>query len=443
MRTSVGLERHRHSLRGVLSAVLVGVALMGTADAGVPAREAGLWCDPACGAIVADWGLAAYATIRADNGYQNPLPASRALAAMHLAMHDAINAAAPRYARYVAASGATTQTGPAAADPAVAAIVAAHDVLLGLYPSQQALLAATLDKALLDAGVGPRIEAGKALGAASAAAILAAREDDGADRAEAYVERTAPGYYRFVPGTDFIVAPHWRSLRPFALTAPDQYRVAPPPALASRRYAEHLAEVKATGGTVSATRTADQTAYAAFWYELSDIGWNRVTRIAARGRGLDLWDSARLFALVNVALADGYIAGWDSKVHYDFWRPVTAIRRAGEDGNPATVADAAWEPLLPTPPIQDHPSTHSVLGAAAATVLAAVLGEEVAFTMASPTALPESPVRRFASFADAAEENAESRIHAGLHFRFAIDDGLALGRTIGRHVAGTLLAPLD
>ena len=145
MRTIVGLERHGRSLRGMLSAVLVGAALMGTANAGVPARETALWCDPACGAIVADWGLAAYATIRADNGYQNPLPASRALAAMHLAMHDAINAAASRYARYVAASDAATPTGPVPADPAAAAIVAAHDVLLGLYPSQQAQLAAALD----------------------------------------------------------------------------------------------------------------------------------------------------------------------------------------------------------------------------------------------------------------------------------------------------------
>jgi PAP2 superfamily len=428
-------ERPRRSGRTLLAALLTGTALVGTSGAAAQTADK-LWCDPGCGGLVADWGLTAYAAIRAEDGYADPLAASRALAIMHVAMHDAVNAAHPRYQTHA------VRDGDAQADPAVAAAVAAHDVLVGLYPDQTALFAAELEKALLDAGVGPAVNAGRALGETVAAGMFEERASDGADGSETYVESDLPGRYRFVPEFDFIAAPHWRHLRPFVLEAPDQFRTAPPPAMDSAAYAAAFAEVKATGGTVAPARDADETAYAAFWYEFSDIGWNRVTRVAAREAGLDLWDSARLFALVNMALADSYIAGWDSKLHYDAWRPVTAIRLAGEDGNPATEADASWGSYLTTPPIQDHPSTHSVLGAAAATVLAEVLGDDFAFSMTSTTALPEAPARGFARFSEAAEENAESRIQAGLHFRYATDAGLDLGRKIGALAARELPAAL-
>jgi hypothetical protein len=154
----------------------------------------------------------------------------------------------------------------------------------------------------------------------------------------------------------------------------------------------------------------------------------------ARHRPQNLWDRARTFALLNAAMADAYIAGWDSKMHYNFWRPVTAIRAGG---------DAGWTPLLPTPPVQDHPSTHSALGAAAAVALAEGFGSDrIGFEFASPTALPEHPVRAFPSFSAAARENADSRVKAGLHFRFATVQGLKLGEQIGRHATAKLLKPL-
>lgn len=157
----------------------------------------------------------------------------------------------------------------------------------------------------------------------------------------------------------------------------------------------------------------------------------------ARDHKQDLWERARVFALLNAALADAYVAGWDSKLHHNFWRPVTAIRQAGEDDNPATIADPAWNSLLPTPPIKDHPSTHSALGAAAA-VLAQGFG--IAFRFASSSASPENPSRQFASFSAAARENADSRVRAGLHFRFATVQGLALGTQVGRCTVANLLA---
>jgi hypothetical protein len=228
------------------------------------------------------------------------------------------------------------------------------------------------------------------------------------------------------------------------MRAPEQFRVAAPPALASTAYVVDFNEVKATGSkAANAKRSIDQTQYAAYWYEFSDSGWNRIARAVARDKAQDLWQRARTFALLNAVMADAYIAGWDSKMHHNFWRPVTAIQLATSDGNPATNADVNWEPMLPTPPVQDHPSTHSALGAAAAVALAhAFGGDRVAFTMASPSALPEAPERTFTSFRAAAKENADSRVRAGLHFRFATTAGLQLGEQIGRQAVRDMLGPV-
>lgn len=420
-------------------AALALAALAASAQSAAPPKA---WCAERCDQIVIDWNLQTHQVIQAVDGYRDPMAASRILAMVHLAMHDAVNAAQPRYRAYAYRPDA----GPshAGADAPVAAAVAAHDVLATLYPAQQSLLRATLDATLLDAGVGPAVERGRQLGAAAAAAMLARRANDGSRAEESYQPGSRPGDYQFVPGFDFVAAPHWRAVTPFTMRTPDQFRVAPPPALTSTRYAVDFDEVKATGSTASdAQRSAEQSQYAAYWYEFSDIGWNRIARSVARDKPQDLWQRARSFALLNAAMADAYIAGWDSKMHYDLWRPVTAIREAAHDDNPATVPDPAWTPLLTTPPVQDHPSTHSALGAAAAVVLAHAFGsDEVPFTMASTSALPEAPARSFTSFSAAARENADSRVRAGLHFRFATSAGLQLGTQIARQAVDTLLGPV-
>ena len=198
--------------------------------------------------------------------------------------------------------------------------------------------------------------------------------------------------------------------------------------------------MKTKGSLNSGTRSPDETTYGKFWYEFSDIGWNRITRIVSASHDLDLARSARLFALVNIALADSWIAGWDSKQYYDFWRPITAIRAWDTDGNPATEADPTWEPLMVTPPIQDYPSTHSVLGDSAAEILGSILGDETAFTTTSTTATnPETEVRSFNSFTQAADENGDSRVMVGIHFRSAVNAGQRMGREIGRYVYQNLL----
>jgi hypothetical protein len=197
--------------------------------------------------------------------------------------------------------------------------------------------------------------------------------------------------------------------------------------------------VKAAGILDGSNRTADQTAYAKFWYENSDAGWTRITRDVVARQDLSLHDGARLFALVNMAMADGFIAGWDSKFHYDCWRPFTAIRAGETDGNDGTAPDPTWQPLLPTPPVQDYPSTHSVLGEAAATVLSRVLGDETTFSFTSSTAEDPNLPRTYRRFSVASAENGDSRVRAGIHFRFAVNAGLEMGRAIGGHVVENYL----
>ena len=440
---SISNRHHRRLRRHLLAVALASAFTLPSANA----RDDSAWCGDRCDQVVLDWNQAAHQVIKAADGYDNPLTASRSLAMTHLAMHDAVNSVKRRYATYAVGEPATQRRGGARgsdeAAAAVAASAAAHDLLLALYPTQKDLLRSTLDQTLHDAGIGTEVAEAVATGQRAAAAVLAKRADDGSQGAEDYREGSAPGNYRFVPGTDFILMPHWRKVQPFALRSPDQFRVAPPPALGSAEYTEAFNEVKAGGSdAASAARTPDQSHYAAFWYEFSDAGWNRVARVVAREHKQDIWERARTFALLNVAMADSYIAGWDSKLHHDFWRPVTAIREAASDGDPATQPDAGWNSFLPTPPIQDHPSTHSALGAAAATVLAHAFNRDaLKFGFSSPTAVAANPQRSFTSFSQAARENADSRVRAGLHFRFATTQGLLLGQRVGGHAVTTLLTP--
>jgi hypothetical protein len=235
--------------------------------------------------------------------------------------------------------------------------------------------------------------------------------------------------------------PGWGNVTPFVLLSASQYWSPGPPALSSAQYAKDFNEVKSVGGQVSTVRTPEQNEIARFWFE-GPGSWYRVARAASEARGLDSWDSARALAGVSFAMADGYIAGFKIRYVYDFWRPVTAIREAAEDGNDATVADPNWNSNQNTPPVSDYPSTQSIFSAAAAVVLASYLGtDQVAFTMTSGP--PFANIKRsYTSLSQAARESADSRIYAGIHFRSACEDGLVLGRKIGQRVAISTLQPL-
>jgi hypothetical protein len=388
--------------------------------------------------VILKWDEVAYEGF-GGAAYQHSLMASRLNAMVHIAMHDALNAVHPKYSTYIF-------TGKdAGADAIAAAASAAHAVLVQEIPGRKSFLDSALQQSLSAVPEGDARNRGIKLGKDAAQAVIAARSNDGSEGnpfAPVPVS-DIPGRYQTVPPFDFCFAPYWENVKLFGLQKKDQFRSSPPPALNSTAYATAFNEVKGTGMLNSATRTADQTAYSKFWYEFSEAGWNRVARTVAINKKLNLLEAARLFALVDMSLADAYIAGWDAKAHYNLWRPYTAIRNAATDGNDQTTADPQWLSAEPAPPVQDYPSTHSALGNAAATVLARVLGDNTAFTITSPTAFPAGSTRSFTSFSQAAKENADSRVRAGIHFRFACEAGLELGNKIGNWNVDNYLKPLN
>lgn len=415
-------------------AMVASVSLAAGCGGGDAAQGPAAWSP----AVVLDWSTHARSALQIETGNQDPLVGTRALAMVHLAMHDAVNAVDRRYQPYAYAAR------DADADAVAAAASAAHRVLIGLFPSQQAMLDDKLASSLATVPDGSAEARGVALGQLVATAILQRRVNDGSTATVPYEPSAGAGRFQFVPPFDGVIfRPEWRLVTPFALTSVSQFRSGPPPALDSTAYQDAFNEVKAAGVLTGSNRTSEQTAYARFWYEDSDIGWNSITRDAIVRKKLSLHEAARLFGLVNIALADAYIAGWDAKFHHDFWRPITAIRAAATDGNDATVPDLAWVPLLDTPPVQDHPSTHSVAGAAATAVLAAVLGDATEFSFTSSTADDPRLARTYRSFSEASNENSDSRIRAGIHFRFAVDAGLVMGKQVGEQALSSQLRPAN
>jgi hypothetical protein len=393
----------------------------------------------------------------------DPLHESRLYAMTHVAVHDALNAIDRRSRPY--ALDATAKRG-ASVDAAVAA--AARGVLVaGLNQ-----IPAPFPRSCINAGVAS-VEAdytaalaaiadakskarGLEVGRAAATAILALRAADGADtplQDFAFPQGTSPGEYRFTPDRPFAFAPGWGNVTPFVLHDSAQFRPAPPDAVTSRTYAADFNEIKALGGddvTTPSARSAEQTEIALFWVESSPLQWNRIARTVSASARLDPWQQARLFALLNMALADGYVGSFDTKYHDNYWRPVTAIRAADTDGNRRTSADPTWTPLVTTPPIPEYDSAHAVQGGAGSTVLKRFFGaDHIGFATCSltlpagSTCTDASPVvRRFSSFSQAAEENSLSRILVGFHFRKAVEEGIEHGRKIGDAAVDRFLLPV-
>ena len=449
-----------HQIRSIrllgLALCLAAGVFLASATASGPASQANAvtaWNAHAGEAVTAACSLGGYAPQEA-----------RLYAMVHVAIHDALNGIDRRSRAYAASLDATPGTSPEAA---VAA--AARNVLVSVLGSfsfflpadciSAGIASAEADYAAALAAIpnGSAKTRGVALGQAAASAILALRASDGFDTPPvdpAYQEGTAPGEYRYTPGTPFAFAPHLgEDLDPFVLKDGSQFRPGPPYSLTSRKYAADVNEVQRLGGddvTTPSARTADQTEIALFWVESSPLAWNRLSRAIATARGLDLWESARLFGLLNLALTDGYIGSFEAKYHYRFWRPVTAIRLAGIDGNPDTTADPTWTSLLPTPPIPDYDSGHAVQGGAAAQVLKKFFGTDKMTFSACSLTLPAgqtcsdaSPtLRHFTSFSQAADENAVSRIYVGFHFRDAVDTGLRHGAKIANHAVSHSLRPV-
>jgi hypothetical protein len=366
----------------------------------------------------------------------NPMAHSRTLAILQASVHDAMNAVNRRFEPY---TQGVLPAPRASADAAVAA--ASREVLVALLPDRADFVNDAYNRALSVIFDGPAKNGGIATGVAAARATLARRQGDGSENGSqpVYAPQPGPGEYQFTPPFNFAAQPGWGRVKPFIIDLKDHELEGPLP-LFTMQYARDLEYVKEIGHIASRTRTPQESDIAKFWYEDSTLGWNRVANIALRTRRVDPWTAARVLALVNFAMADGFIAGFDAKYRFRFWRPETAIQQAGADGNPRTGPDPVWKPFLVTPPVPDYPSTHTVLGWAAAEVLTEALGNRVRYSTTSLT-LP-GMTRSYMGFSKAAEENGLSRIYAGIHFREAVRAGRRQGRSIGQAVAEAL-PPVD
>ena len=425
-----------------------------------------LWPNAAAADAVVTWNenAAKAATAACLHISGNGLVEARMYAMVHAAVHDAVNAIDRRSRPYAFRARVN---GPVSADAAVAA--AARDTLVSVIPtlpespecqaSGVAFTNGLYAAALASIPDGPAKTIGVALGQAAAAAIVALRAEDGSNQnmfVFDYTPGTEPGEWRFTP--DFparlAFAPRWGEVTPFVLKRSSQFRSRPPFDLRSRRYAADYNEIKLLGGDAVNTpsaRTPDQTEIGLFWIESSPLAWNRLARALSVERGFDLWENARLFGLLNLAMADGYIGSWEAKYHYRFWRPITAIRLGDTDGNPLTHVDPTWTPLQPTYPMPDHDSGHATQGGVAAEILKQVFGtDNISFTACSMTvpagatcADPTPILRSYTSFSQAADENAVSRIYIGIHFRRAVEEGVRHGRRIAEYAVHRFMKPVQ
>ena len=402
------------------------------------------WASPASADVVVDWNLiATQAMAAAGTSRQGPAGLID-MAIVQLAMHDAMQAFQKRFEPYGA------PIGNASGSPVAAVARAARDVLIGIGLASTANGSVdTLYTNYLTAR-GLLNDAGLAVGQQAAAQILALRvNNDGRvpANAEQFFGGTGVGEWRptsFTATGDpmAMVGAYIRSVRPFTLRDASQFRQEPPPNLKSGKYADEYNEVKALGSLTGSSRRPSQTDTALFFADNAIQYWNRTLRSIADADVPDSGDSARMFALVNIAMADSLIASWDSKVHFNLWRPLTAIRLGDSDGNDRTVGDAAWTSFIATPNYPDYTSGANNLSGSATTMLANFFGrDKFTFTMTSTFVhpvtgqTPQNP-RIYSSFSQAADDVVDARIFEGIHFRSADEDA----RSQGKHIANWAFA---
>jgi hypothetical protein len=390
-----------------------------------------MWAGPASADVVVDWNQFAAQAISAVS---RPGPTSVFDYAMvHLAMHDAVQAIEGRFEPYCA----TIQD--ASGSPIAAAATAAHDVLVSLFPTQTDALNAIYDSYLADRRLSG--DSGVFAGQQAAVCILNLRSGDGRfpSNPEPFFGGTAPGEWRptsFLPGTPPVpvpmVTPWVGAVTPFTLKDSAQFRAPHPPHLTSGLYARDYHEVKAMGSLINSARSPEQTEIAYFFADNSIMYWTRVLRTVAGTYLTGIGDSARLFALSYMAVADAYITAWDSKTYWNFWRPITAIQEGDHDGNPRTTGDPAWQPLITTPNYPDYTSGANNNSGAVTTILANFFGtDQVTFSITSNTPQVTQKTRTYSRFSDAADDVVNARIYEGIHFRFAD----VVARRQGTHVA--------
>jgi hypothetical protein len=392
---------------------------------------------PACANVITDWdekAIAAVAPLASVPSPYTPYAAYRMMGIVHAAMFDAVNSIEPRYRPYLVQLPADRATSKEAAAAAAAAAVLATIDAKATGEMRVALasyLASIPDGAAKSEGV--------KLGEAVAARVLDARANDGSNAADDYRPRTTPGVY--VP-TPIMRGPMWPSVKPFAMANPSQFRPGPPIALDSKEWATDFNEIKDYGRN-STKRMAQQTETARFWLVSGPVAYHPFLRQLVTAKQMGVVESARFMALAGIAINDALIAVLDAKYHYNFWRPVTAIRNGDIDGNAATDREATWQPIADTPMHPEYPCAHCILSGSVAGVVKAALGTvdipEIAIT--SPTA--PGVTHRWTNMTAFTDEVANARIWAGFHYRFSTRVGTDTGLKIGEYVVKSVMQPVE
>jgi hypothetical protein len=418
----------------VLSAlvgIVLGIGAIGAATAtasnGSKAPAGG-----ASGAIVVAWNQELLHIVQTPGAQPATIHPTRSFAILHAAIYDSVVSITKQDPPYLVSVKAARSDRVDAA-----AAQAGHDTLVALYPAFQAELNTQLATELAAIPDGTAKQKGIRVGSAVAAQILALRAGDGSAASPApFVAGTQPGDYRPAPPA---FAPPvftgWANVRPFVLDHASQFRPEAPPAVTSTAYADALNEVKSLGQDTSTTRTADETVAAKFWAGPIWNTWNEIADKAALAHGTDLETTSRLFAVLNLTLADSVIAFYDAKYTFTVWRPITAIRLGDSIGNMAITGDPTWASLANTPADPSYPGAHSVISEAGATVLSSFFGNDGQVDVTSDV-LPGT-VRMFNSYQAVATEAGLSRIFAGVHTRIDHNAGLILGRDVAQFVLGS------
>jgi hypothetical protein len=387
---------------------------------------------------VLDWNRTAAVATVSPSAALAPVRQTRVMAIIQVAVHDAVNSITGKFALY-----GTHGAAPAGASPEAAAIAAAHTAAVALIPSQTAFLNDQYALSLLLYGIASA-DPGLTFGAGVANDILQLRQNDGAAQAQfAYVPPNAGELGVWTPlGTQVALLAGWGKVTTFVLRAGSQFRPDAPPALDSGRYARDYNEIIEIGRNTSTVRTEEQTNIAHFWRASPVDLWNPVLQQALIGRGFDMSASARTMALVYMAASDSSVACWDAKYFYNFWRPLPAIMNGNIDGNPATIGDTTWAPLLPTPAHPEYPSGHSTNSSAIAMVLALVFGDDPGVPIVATSSTALGFVRNWTRFSEGVEEVIDARVYSGIHFRTADVVGARLGRQVARFVVNHALKPI-
>lgn len=425
--------RLRKAWRG--SALVLAVAVLPLAGqyAPVSAADAAFTTASAVepqGNVVIEWNQTLLKIVRTPPAQPSTIHPTRNFAIMSAAVYDAVNAISRTHPLH----GIKLNAPQNASRPAAAA-VAAHDVLVALYPAQKTSLDQQLTTDLAAIPAGRAKQDGVQTGSQAAREVLALRAHDGAGAAPPpYTTTGRPGDYRPTPPA--FKAPeytHWGKVTPFVLHAGNQFRPAAPPELNGPAYAAAINEVKAIGAAQSTTRTAEQTKLAQLWVAPAQNYWYDIAQQVALAHHSDLDQSADLFAALNLTLADTTIGVYDAKYTYRLWRPITAIRNAA--GNPQVAPDPAWAPLVPTPADPSYPGMHSAISTAAATVLTRFYGDSNSFTLSTPPAPGggQPYTKTYSSFSATATEAGLSRIWAGLHSRLDHQSGNQLGTAVANY----------